>query len=102
MSGKAAKDIECAVERLVQEGRYYGSDSKLESFEFDSVHVSGDQAEASTREAWYLPLYTSKDNSRIKERKAEQSWTAKYYLKRINGRWLIQDTTLPYKPCLPK
>jgi len=99
---KATRNIDCAVQRLLDKGLHYGTDSKVESFDFDSVQISGDQAEASTREAWYLPLYSMKDNSRVTETRAEQSWNAKYYLKRINGKWLIQDTTLPYKPCPPK
>jgi hypothetical protein len=99
---KASKDIACAVQHLIDENWYYGSDSKLESFEFDSVQITGDRADASTREAWYLPLYSSNDNERVKGRKAEQSWKATYYVRLINGKWLIEDTTLPYKPCPAK
>ncbi|HMG76982.1 MAG TPA: hypothetical protein VK582_26145 [Pyrinomonadaceae bacterium] len=100
--GKTAKDIECAVKRLLLEGRYYGKDSRVESFDFDSVSINGDNATAETRESWHLPLYSATDGIQISDRRAEQSWKAKYYLRRINGKWLIEDTTLPYKkgpPC---
>ena len=96
---KGAKDVACTAITLVVENRYYGDDSKLESFYVDTVQILDDHAEATTREAWYMPLYLSKDGSRFKERKAEQTWKATYYLRRINGKWLIEDTTLPYKPC---
>ena len=100
--GKTAKDIECAVKRLLLEERYYGKDSNVESFDFDSVNISGDKATIETRESWHLPMYSATDGTQISGRRAEQSWKAKYYLKKNNGKWLIEDTTLPYKkgpPC---
>src|SRR2546429_5850585 len=95
--GQAAEDIENAVQRLLARGWYYGKESKFESFEFESVVISGDKAEVKTRERWYLPIYHDKDGSPVTERKAEQSWEATYFLQKVNGKWLIKDTTLPYK-----
>lgn len=102
--GKTTKDVDCALQSLLFQGWHYGKESKYETFEFESTNVSGDRAEIKTREKWYLPLYSAKDESLVKERRRYQEWQPTYFLWKVNGKWLIQDSTIPYTkgpPCYP-
>jgi len=94
--GMEIKRVITAVEGLRNKGRRYGKDSKSENFEFRYVKLSwlGNQAEISTNESWYLPMY-DKDGNRVTGRREYQTFLAIYFLEKRQGRWLIQRTTVP-------
>src|SRR5205085_11338198 len=94
--GQTAQDVEDTIQGLLEDHRYYGPESRSESFEFLAVRLSGDRAEVDTREHWYMPFY-NEDGSLVAGRNPQQAWTATYTLRKLNGKWLIQETTLPYK-----
>lgn len=95
--GKAVVDIEATIANLLNKGLRYGSDLRLELFDIRSIRVfaPGDYAEVETTERWYLPVYR-KNGERFWDRQADQNWNLTYYVRKLNGTWLIQASTAPY------
>jgi hypothetical protein len=93
--GKAVEAIEASVLRLIRKGWRYGAASANEAFERRSIRIIGESAKVSTRERWYLPI-TDKDGKAVEKRNAIQTWHVDYVLKKVNGQWLIADSTAPY------
>lgn len=97
LGGTGSERIKKSVKRLREKRWRYGDDSKVELFEILSVNISGDEAEVRTSERWFLPLYDY-DGNRIMERNPYLSLgRVNYKLRKVNGKWLIQDTTAPYR-----
>lgn len=98
--GLAIIKVKKAIQNLRAEGWHYGPESKNETFIFNVIHLdpSGKDADVKTRESWYLPMYDS-NGKRVKER---YPWlglsTFTYTLTKLNGKWLIQSTDVPYAP----
>jgi DNA-binding winged helix-turn-helix (wHTH) protein len=97
MGGKEIKEVLAAIERLLNSGWHYGSESKCEMFEFFSTRIlaPGDSAEVETIERWYIPTYKD-DGSRVLERNVFLGpLKMAYKLRKLNGMWLIEETTVP-------
>jgi DNA-binding winged helix-turn-helix (wHTH) protein len=95
--GKEIKEVEASVNRLLEKHWHYAVESKCELFEFRyaRVYAPGDYAEVGTIERWHLPLHND-DESPVLERNFNLGpIPIDYGLKKINGVWLIQETTVP-------
>lgn len=88
--------IDRAVNRLIKNGWRYSDETKSEWFEFLDIDIWGDSAEARTVERWYAPLI-DKDGKLIPGRKPKLEWRAAYLMKKVDGKWLVRETTTPYK-----
>jgi hypothetical protein len=97
--GKEAERINAIVARLQSVDWHYGTESSPENFEILSVSLNEPtegNAVVSTSERWFLPLYR-RDGTRVLERNAYLGpFLVKYTLKKVNGTWLIQDSTAPF------
>jgi len=96
--GRAVPKIEAAVQRQLKRGVHYGSESKVETFDFIFVKIlpPGDYAEVRTRERWYVPVFRE-DGTRVTDRAPYLGpYEVDYTLRKINGRWLIQSNGTPY------
>ena len=95
--GKAVPAIEAAVGRLRQRGWRYADESRLEIFDFRYVRIFSprDYAEAGTSERWYVPTVWA-DGSRVQNRNVYLGvYDVDYTLRKINGRWLIEENSTP-------
>ena len=93
--GRDIKRVKNSLGKLRDEGRRYGKESKLVSFDVLDVNwlLFTNTAEVKTKESWFLPMYyrDGKPYPRI----PEQGWDGFYVLRKVNGAWLIQSATLP-------
>jgi DNA-binding winged helix-turn-helix (wHTH) protein len=97
LGGKEVKAVDAAIDRLLQKGWRYEKGSRLELFEFRYVKIlaPGDHAELGTIERWYLPT-CREDGSRVLDKNVYLGPQAiDYKLRKINGKWLIDETTVP-------
>lgn len=95
--GKEINQVLAALKRLQGSGWHYGKESKCEMFEFATVNILAqeDYAEIETIERWYIPTYRD-DGSRVLERNVYIGpQKMAYKLKKIDGKWLIEETTVP-------
>jgi len=95
--GKEITEVEAAVKRLLAKGWQYGPESRAELFEIRYSHVltPGDEAEVGTMERWFIPMYRN-DGTLVTERNVYLGpQQIDYKLRRINGVWLIQESTTP-------
>jgi hypothetical protein len=95
--GKEIKQVEASISRLLEKHWHYARESKCELFEFRyaRVYAPGDYAEVGTIERWHLPLH-NEDESPVLERNVNLGpIPIDYGLKKINGVWLIEETTVP-------
>lgn len=96
-NGREIEQVETSIERLLNKGWRYGKESEVRIFDIRRVQIfePGDYAEVETREQWFLPLY-KEDGTRVLERRAFHGpYRVNYILRKINGTWLIQETTTP-------
>lgn len=95
--GKAIIKVKTAIRRLKDNGLYYGTETNNSELTFTTIQIfpSGDYAEVQTRERWYLPLYNSK-GQRVTTRNPAFSGIFTYTLRRFDGKWLLQDSNVPY------
>lgn len=84
--------IRTAVEKLINDGRRYGDETKCEQFEFQSVEVSVDDATAvvKTLEKWFIAEYRT-DGTLLKNKNVGPYFVS-YVLRKIDGRWLIEKS----------
>jgi hypothetical protein len=96
--GKAAELIEASVRNLVNQGLSYGKESILEGFQIHKVNISpsGDRAEVETQESWYVPLYDERGRW-VAGQSPSLALKPEYTLVKINGRWLILESSVPYR-----
>ena len=96
--GDAVEKVQASVRRLLDKGWHYGDDSENEQFEIRSLQIlsSGDEAEVRTRERWYMPMVDEAGN-RVKERNPVLEFPVRYRLRKIDGRWLVQWSSGPYR-----
>ena len=82
-----------AVKKLIDEGRYYGDETRCEQFEFQSVELNknGDFAVVRTLEKWFIADY-SNDGTLLKN-KYVGPYFVSYTLRSVNGRWLVEKST---------
>jgi hypothetical protein len=76
----------------------YDKTSKAEVFEFrySKIFAPGDYGEAGTIERWYLPTVNQDDGTRVQDKNVFLGpMNIDYKLRKINGRWLIEETTIP-------
>ncbi len=93
------KKIRAGVQRLVNEEKYYGQETKPEQFEIESVEINEakDFAIAKTLEKWFIAEYR-KDGTLLKN-KTVGPYFVTYTLRKIDGKWLIdKSNTARAKP----
>lgn len=96
--GEAIIEVENSVQRLLTKHWHYSKESANEKFEIRSIQISpqGDVAEVKTRERWHVPMVDDEGNL-VKERESTLEYPVKYTLRKINGKWLIQKNSGPYR-----
>lgn len=82
-----------SVKKMIAEGRKYGSESKCEQFDFQSVEIDVSKTTAMVRtlEKWFVSSYTN-DGTLLKNRTIGP-YFVNYILKKVDGRWLIEKST---------
>lgn len=85
------REVRKGVQRLLDEGRYYGKETKLEWFEFQNVEInkSKEYAVVKTLEKWFIVEYR-KDGTLLKTKNVGPYFVS-YILQRVDGRWLIEN-----------
>ncbi len=98
--GKDAGRINASVAQLQSKNWHYGLESKPENFEIVSVRLNQPNegyATVMTSEKWFLPLYRE-DGTRVLERNSYLGpFSVVYTVRKFNGTWLIQDSTVPFR-----
>lgn len=96
--GQAALNIEASVQKQLKRKLRYGTESKVEMFDFIDVSIlpPGDYAEVRTRERWYAPVYREDTGRAFDKPPFLGPYQVDYTLRKINGRWLVQWTSTPY------
>lgn len=87
------KKIRAGVQRLVDENKYYGKESKCEQFDFQSIEIkeTGDFAIVKTLEKWFIAEYL-KDGTLLKN-KTIGPYFVVYTVRKIDGRWLVEKSS---------
>lgn len=85
--------IRAGVRKLLDKGLRYGSETKCEQFEFQSVEVNTrkDMAVVKTLEKWFIAVYSS--NGDLKENKFVGPYFVSYIMRKSGNRWLIEKST---------
>jgi len=86
------KKIRAGVQRLKDEGKYYGKESKCEQFEFQSIEINetNDFAVVKTLEKWFVAEY-QKDGTLLKN-KTVGPYFVIYTVRKIDGQWLVEKS----------
>ena len=87
------KRIRTAVRSLLEKGLYYGSETKCEQFELQSVEVDvkGEIALVRTLEKWFIAVY--RENGGLDRNKYVGPYFVSYVLRKSDGSWLIEKST---------
>ncbi|HEX8397653.1 MAG TPA: hypothetical protein VF644_10235 [Pyrinomonadaceae bacterium] len=95
--GVAILKVNASVQRLKKAGWHYGKGSENEVFTIRSVRIRppGDIAEVRTQERWYLPLVDEEERA-VPNRNPIIEFPVTYTLRKIDRRWLIQDSSAIY------
>jgi DNA-binding winged helix-turn-helix (wHTH) protein len=85
--------IRTSVRKMIADGRRYGSESKNEQFDFQTVDVAVDSqmAVVKTLEKWFIAEYKT-DGTLIRNKNVGPYFVS-YVLRKIDGRWLIEKST---------
>lgn len=85
--------IRATVQKLLAEGRRYGSETKNVQFRFEMVKIteSGEEATVRTFEEWQTANYLT-DGSLIKISPIGP-YFVDYLLRKVDGRWLVEKST---------
>jgi DNA-binding winged helix-turn-helix (wHTH) protein len=97
MGGVEIKKVKASVQRLLSKGWRYADESRADVFEFRYVKVfePGDVGKAGTVEFWFIPTLQA-DGQRVKDRNVYLGrMLVDYKLRKVNGTWLIEDSTMP-------
>lgn len=98
--GKEVDRINASITRLQNQNWHYGVESRPEDFEILSVKLdqpTEGSALVLTSERWFIPLYRE-DGTRVLERNPYVGpFSVTYTLRKVNGTWLIQDSTVPFQ-----
>ena len=86
------REVRKGVKRLLDEGRYYGKETKSERFEFQNVEInkSKDYAVVKTLKKWFIVEYR-KDGTLLKTKNVGPYFVS-YLLRKIDGHWLIEKS----------
>ena len=84
--------IRAGIRRLVNEGKYYGHESKCEQFEFQSVEINEakDFAVVRTLEKWFIAEYFT--DGTLHKNKTVGPYFVTYTLQKADGQWLIEKS----------
>ncbi len=84
------REVRKGVKRLINEGRYYGKETKSEQFEFQTVEINteNDFAVVRTLEKWFIVEYRT--DGTLHKTKNVGPYFVSYLLQKVDGRWLIQ------------
>lgn len=82
-----------AVQKLINEGRHYGDETKCEQFEFQTIEINqeGNLAVVKTLEKWFAAVYF--DDGTLEKNKTIGPYFVSYILRKIDGNWLIEKST---------
>ena len=95
--GRAAEKIKNSIKRLRTKQLKYGPDARCEHFEVINIQFyASEVAEVITKEIWFFPYHNAHGLLR-NQRNPRMGWQPTYLVRKINGKWLIHDTTVPYK-----
>lgn len=80
------------VKKLKDENRRYGTETKCEQFEFQSVEINknGDFAVVKTLEKWFIAVYF--DDGTLQRNKYVGPYFVSYIVRKTNGQWLIEKS----------
>ena len=86
------REVRKGVQRLLDEERFYGKETKSERFEFQNVEInkSNDYAVVKTLEKWFIVEYR-KDGTLLKTKNVGPYFVS-YLLQKVDGRWLIEKS----------
>ncbi len=86
------RKIRAGIQRLVNEGKYYGKESKCEQFEFQSIEINqtNDYAIVKTMEKWFIAEYL-KDGT-LHKNKTIGPYFVIYTVRKLDGRWLVEKS----------
>ena len=81
-----------SIKKLNAEGRRYGSETKCEQFEFQSVEINQDKnfAVVKTLEKWFIAVYFN--DGTLQKNKYVGPYFVSYILRKVDGRWLIEKS----------
>ncbi len=84
--------IRDAVKKLIMEGRKYGSETKCERFEIQSIELNEkkDFADVRTLEKWFIADYHSEGT--LLRNRTIGPYFVSYILRKVDGRWLIEKS----------
>lgn len=87
------REVRKGVQRLVNEGRHYGKETKPEQFEFQFVDInkSRDFAVVKTLEKWFIVEY--RQDETLLKTKTVGPYFVSYTVRKVDGRWLIKKST---------
>jgi hypothetical protein len=87
------KKIRDGVERLLREGKYYGSETKAEQFEIQSVEINNEKnfAIVKTLEKWFIAEYNN--DGTLLRNKTIGPYFVTYSLQKRDGEWLIEKSS---------
>ena len=97
------RKIRAGVQRLINEGKYYGKESKCEQFEFQSIEINqtNDFAIVKTLEKWFIAEYW-KDGT-LHKNKTVGPYFVIYTVRKIDRQWLVEKSnTARAKDILPQ
>lgn len=82
--------VRAGVQRLLDEGRYYGKETRPERFEFQYVDINKEKnfAVVKTLEEWFIVEYLT--NGTLHKTKTVGPYFVSYILQKVGGQWLIE------------
>lgn len=96
LGGREIVNVEESLDRLLRRGWRYGQESQAEQFAIVSVRaLEVDLAEVRTRERWFLPLYDKQGRRVPGKNDYFGPYDAAYTLRKVDGKWLIAQSTTP-------
>ena len=86
------KKVRAGIERLIREGKYYGSETKAEQFEIQAIEINDGQdfATVKTLEKWFIAEYLN--DGTLFRNKTVGPYFVNYSLQKKDGRWLIEKS----------
>jgi DNA-binding winged helix-turn-helix (wHTH) protein len=86
------QQIRKGVSRLIEQGKYYGNETKCEQFDFQTIEINteGDLAVVKTLEKWFIAEY--QNDGRLIRNKYVGPYFVSYIVRKVGGQWLIEKS----------
>lgn len=96
--GEAMVKVQSSVRRLLNKRWHYDKESANEQFTIRNIKIfpPGDVAEVRTRERWYVPMVDDEERL-VMARSSVLEFSVEYRLLKVDGRWLVQNSSGPYR-----